>query len=232
MLLYDLLLDAAIVQAEAQAYLSDLVGEGTPYDGGWSFDAETHLFSLASTSGVAPFVARGELLGAASSERGMWQWGWANPDFPRPAEYGSAVLRDCGEANGIAELRDAEVPLGDATPREFAWRMGAIASFNLGLKPCYTFMLDGGIVGVIVLTDDRLQLPAPSAPRLLRCIGEALQALPVAPRSVYVWAAMRGVPVEQIPGGVRVVLPDGHAELLFDEHDRLINMSGQALPSV
>lgn len=64
-----MLLDAAIVQAEAQAYLSDLVGEGTPYDGGWSFDAETHLFSLASTSGATPFVARGELLGAASPER-------------------------------------------------------------------------------------------------------------------------------------------------------------------
>ncbi|WP_124712488.1 DUF6882 domain-containing protein [Mycolicibacterium nivoides] len=230
-MLEEMLLDAAIVQAEAQAYLSDLVGEGTPYDGGWSFDAETHQFSLASTSGVAPFVARGELLGAASAERGMWQWGWANPDFPRPDEYGSAVLRDRGELNGIAELRDAEVPLGDATPREFAWWMGAVASLNLGLKPCYTFALEDGIVGVIVLTDDRLQLPAPSAPRLMRCVGEALQAMPVAPRSVYVWAALREVSVEQIPGGLRVVLPDGHAELLFDEHDRLINMSGQVLPS-
>lgn len=226
-----MLLDAAIVQAEVQAYLVDLIGDGTPYDGAWNFDAETHLFSLASTSGVAPFVARGELLGAASPECETWQWGWANPDFPRPAEYGIAVLRDYGEQNGIAELRDAEVPLGDATAREFAWRMGAIASFSLGFAPCYTFALEDGIVGVIVLTDQRLQLPAPSAPRLLRCVGEALQTMPVAPRSVYVWAALREVPVEQIPGGMRVVLPDGQAEFLFDEHDRLINMSGQVLPS-
>lgn len=226
-----MLLDAAIVQAEAQAYLSDLIGEGTPYDGGWSFDAETHQFSLASTSGAAPFVARGELLGAASAERGMWQWGWANPDFPPPAALGSAVLRQCGEVHGIAELSEAEVPLGDATPREFAWRMGAVASLNLGLVPCYTFMLDGGIVGVIVLTDDRLQLPAPSAPRLLRCVGEALQALPVAPRSLYTWAALREVPIEDVSGSLRLTLPDGHAEFRFDEHDRLIDMSGQVLPS-
>lgn len=141
------------------------------------------------------------------------------------------MLRDYGEHNGIAELRDAEVPLGDATAREFAWRMGAIASFNLGFAPCYTFALEDGIVGVIVLTDQRLQLPAASAPRLLRCVGEALQTMPVAPRSVYVWAALREVPVEQIRGGLRVVLPDGQAEFLFDEHDRLINMSGQVLPS-
>ncbi|MED5813455.1 hypothetical protein VST63_13925 [Mycolicibacterium sp. 050232] len=227
----DMLLDAAIVQAEVQAYLVDLIGDGTPYDGAWNFDSDTGLFSLASTRGVEPFVVQAQVLGAAGPEAGIWEWAWANPDLPLTSVYGSTVLRDFGELNGIAELRDAEVPLGDMAPREFAWQMAAIASLNLGLKPCYTFDLDSGTVGVIVLTDERLRLPAPSAPRLLRCVGEALQAMPVAPRSVYLWAAIRQAPIEEIPGGLRLALPDGHAELLFDEHDRLINMSGQVLPS-
>ncbi|OBG46662.1 hypothetical protein A5670_06740 [Mycolicibacterium fortuitum] len=80
MLLYDLLLDAAIIQAETQAHLSDLIGEDSPYDGDWSLDLGAGLFSKASTSGADPFVAQAELLGSAAPGPGTWLWAWANAD--------------------------------------------------------------------------------------------------------------------------------------------------------
>ncbi|MGV0770474.1 DUF6882 domain-containing protein [Mycobacterium syngnathidarum] len=231
MLLYDLLLDAAIVQAETQAHLSDLVGENSPYDGDWSLDLGAGMFSKASTSGADPFVARAELLGSAAPGPGTWLWAWANSAYPPSITESSALIRNFGEQYDVAELRDAEVSLGEAEPREFAWWMGRVAALLLGQLPTYTFEADASTIGAIVLADDRLRLPEPTVPRLMRSVGEALHAIPVAPRSVWAWGDVRGVQVDEMPEGLRIALPDGHAEFRFDEQDRLIDMSGQALPS-
>lgn len=231
MLLYDLLLDASIVQAETQAHLSDLIGENSPYDGDWSLDLGAGVFSKASTTGAEPFVAQAELLGSAAQEPGTWLWGWANSAFPPSVVESSTLLRTFGEQYEVAELRDGEVSLGEAEPREFAWWMGGVAALLLGQLPTYTFEADSSTIGAIVLSDDRLRLPEPTVPRLMRSVGEALQAFPVAPRSVWAWGDVRGVQVEEAPEGLRITLPDGHAEFRFDEQDRLIDMSGQALPS-
>lgn len=227
----ELLADAAIIQAETQARLTDFLGEGATYDGDWNLDLQAGVFSMASTSGVPPFVCRAELLGSASPEAGTWLWAWANSSFSPEMIERSSLIREFGERYDIPELRDAAVDLDGVDPRQFAWWMGAVAALVLGQLPTYTFPAGGGTIGAVLLIDDRLQLPAPSVPRLLRSAGEATESVLVARRSVQTWASVRGVPLEETPDGLRVVLSDGHAEFSFDGQNRLINISGHAGPS-
>ena len=223
--------DAAILQAEVQAHLADLIGPGTRHDGRWDVDLATGTFSQASSSGDATFVARVGLLGSAAPGPASWLWAWANPQYDGPVTEASLLVRDLGARHGVEELTQAEVPLGEREPREVAWRMGAAAILALGPWPTYSFDAGRGTIGAFVLSSDALRLPAPSMPRLLRSMGEAAQSLGIGRSSVTTWAQLRGVAAETTPEGLLLHLPDGDVTARVDEQDRVTGMTGTARPS-
>ncbi|QCR20046.1 DUF6882 domain-containing protein [Agrococcus sp. SGAir0287] len=223
--------DAAILQAEAQAHLHDLIGSGTRFDGSWSVDLGLGRFSQSSTTSDETFTARAGLLGSAAPGPGSWLWAWANPQHDGPVAEAARLVRDLGERLQVAELTSAEVPLGERAPRDVAWRMGAAAILALGPWPTYTFDAGGGTVGALVLTSEALRLPAPSTPRLLRCIGEAAQSHGLGRSSVLTWASQRGVTATPTPDGLLLRLADGDVAVRLDERDRVVGMTGSSRPA-
>jgi len=99
------LVDASAVLAmEQQLHLADVVGER---DFTASLDTGTISFGEDLT-------CRCELIGTEAPESGTWLWGWANPaGFEDYITATTRALRDHGEAQGIAALSRAEVPLDD-----------------------------------------------------------------------------------------------------------------------
>ena len=223
--------DAAILQAEVQANLLDLIGPGTRFDGAWDVDLAAGAFTQSPTAGGDPFVARADLLGSAAPGPGTWLWAWANAQYGETVTEAARLVRDLGARLDVEELASPEVPLGDLEPREVAWRMGAATIHAVGPWPTYSFDAGGGTIAALVLSSEALRLPAPSVPRLLRCMGEASQAVGIARSSVLLWAAQRGVDPAPAPDDLLLRLSDGDVTVRCDELDRVVGMTGSARPA-
>lgn len=222
--------DAAILQAEVQAHLLDTIGEGTRFDGRWEVDLAAGAFTQSSTTSAETFTARAGLLGSAAPGPGTWLWAWANPEYDGPVTEAARMVRDLGVRLDVVELSTAEVPLGDRAPRDVAWRLGAAAILALGPWPTYAWDAGRGTIGAFVLTSEALRLPTPSVPRVLRCMGEASQAVGIVRSSVLTWAQQRGVSPSPVAEGVVLPLDDGEVTVRFDEHDRVVGISAAARP--
>jgi hypothetical protein len=90
---------------DKQLYLANLIGEAD-----WHLDMAAGLLSFGDRHRWHV-----QLLGTEANESQTWLWAWANEASGIPTQLlGSALtLRMLGEAQGIPELAEAEVPLNE-----------------------------------------------------------------------------------------------------------------------
>lgn len=162
-------------------------------------------------------------------------WAWANEMF---AETEVAALshrvREFGEAHGVADLSEAEVPL-DTEDRELetavvatAHEAGMVAAKVTGTHPYY--VSDAGNGTWVVVLVSGLQMPAPALAVLPGVLGEVLESgvLIDHRRALYHLGLDGPWPATWSADGSRVRFDDGEGqvEVELDEQGRIVRVSG------
>lgn len=225
--LNELLVDADIVSVEAQSNLDDVL-EGAG------------LIGIDLAEGTAQFghdqptlVATPYFVGSAAPGPRSWLWGWTNVNgYPAPAVSAAERTRDFGAEHGIAELTDAEIPLGDRSPAEVAVPLATAASYACGGLPVWALDAGGGTVVAFLLDHEALRLPAPNGPRVTRVLAQALGTTPLAQprRSIVAYARYRSLEVTEDARAVRVTTVDGDLTVSFDDAGRPTNINASFGP--
>lgn len=221
-----LVCDGAILACEAQAHLLDLHGESP-----WNVDLDAGVFEF---TGDRPGAYGVQLLDTAAQGPASWLWGWANPGgFPEGVLRAANATREVGDQYRVAELATGEIPFeqvpdGEAEPgMRLASSLATAARVVSGRWFAYSGQAGPGTRAWMLL--EGLTLPAPSTPRTVRSIGEALTAYELNDhrRAVTSYATLRQLPFD----GTRLSLPDGEVRVEFDEHGRISGMQGSAGPA-
>jgi hypothetical protein len=99
----------------------------------WDYEFERGTLTF-SQDGVPKVLASIHVIGTTSVSGGTWMWGWANESLPPNVAKAVARVRAFGEAEDIAELKEAELPdaeylwLGDdCCCSESAWSKGSVS---------------------------------------------------------------------------------------------------------
>ena len=215
------LVDArAVLATEQQLHLADVVVERDFFV---TLDVGTISFGDDLTY-------RCELIGTESPASGTWLWGWANPaEFDDHITATTRALRAHGEAQGIAALSEAEVPLDDEVSGH---RMAAIAVGHAQGPAYFSAPMDGGARAYLLVDDPRLELPAPEVPRLMTTLTLILENGDVRnwPAALGSYADRRELTATDEHGAIRLEGPtlDGHVRVALDELGRIAELTGSA----
>src|SRR6266446_2197323 len=98
----------------------------------WDYELERGTLTF-SQDGVPKVLSSIHVIGTTSNSGKTWMWGWANESLPPDATKAVARVRAFGEAENIAELKQAELP----DDEYLGWEMTAIAAEVLGAKGAY-----------------------------------------------------------------------------------------------
>lgn len=219
--------DAVLLSYEHQLQLMDVAEQLGRHD--WNVDLNAGTLTL---TGQYTLQATAHLLGTTSEEAGSWLWGWANESgFPPHVMAVAGQVAAFGQQQGIAELAQPEVAL---TP-DIATRLTDAAKVITGHWTSYSGAAGPGTQAYFLIDAPPLALPAPSSPRFLRLVSEALSAGLVRDhrRALASYTRLRGLQTAATDGGatVHVRLPDGDAAVTFDHAGRITNLSGRAGPA-
>jgi hypothetical protein len=110
----------------------------------WDYDSECGTLTF-SQDGVPKVLAWIQVVGTTSISGGTWMWGWANESLPLNVAKALARVRAFGEAENIAELKEAEL----SDDEYLGWGMTAVAAKVLGAKGAYRCPGENGFVYVI-----------------------------------------------------------------------------------
>ncbi|TPW75445.1 DUF6882 domain-containing protein [Schumannella soli] len=222
-----LIADGVFLAHEAQLQIVDRFGDHEH----WDVDLATRQFRFTGpTSATLPL----QLLGSAAPGPRSWLWGWANPSGYAPEIVAAAsAARQLGDRFRIPELVAGEVAFDDPAPAgepepgyQLGWDLSIAARVASGIWFGYSGRVEGGTRVWMLL--EGLTFDLPSAPRVLRVIGEGLSSTTVTDhrRAVASYATLRGIPFD----GVRLSLPDGVIAVEFDQLGRVAALNGTALP--
>ncbi len=213
------LVDAhALLAAEQQLHLADVIGERA-----FAVDLATGRIRFG---GELTYAA--ELLGSEAPGPGTWMWGWANPagsgeEVTRTAR----ALRAMGREQGVAAFTAGEVPLdGDVTGP----RLAIVGVGQAGADAHYAAPLEGGGRAYLLLTDPDLALPDPDVARLVAALTAALDDGEVEdwPVALGRYASQRGLGLKRREETFLLSSPelDGHVRVSFDDLGRVSGVTG------
>ncbi len=212
------LVDAsAILSAEQQAFVAARHAEDE-----WSVDPSAATVTLISPGGRAT-VCRAHFLGTSAPGPSTWLWGWRNINGFPPAFVALAErVRVVGEAQGVAELTTAELPLTDALPR----RLAIAAKTVTGIAAHYSGPIGGGSRAWVLIEHPDLVLPQPAVRTAMEAILGAVGSVEIGDHAeaLVSWARQRGVMF--VPGDaegrtLRLTLPDGQLLVVLDDEGRI-----------
>lgn len=208
------LVDAhAILAAEQQLHLTDVVGERD-----FAVDLETGRIRFGDE-----LTYRAELLGSEAPGPGTWMWGWANPaGFGDQAATAARALRELGRDRGWAAFTEGEVPLdGDLTGA----RLAIAAVGHVGAPAFYAAPLGGGARAFLLLGGPGLTLPEPETPRLVAALSQVLADGEVDdwPTALGAYAGQRGLTLTRRDDAMLLAAPelDGRVRISFDDLGRV-----------
>jgi hypothetical protein len=110
----------------------------------WDYEFERGTLTF-SQDGVPKVFASIHVIGTTSISGATWMWGWANESLPPNVAKAVARVRAFGEAESIAELKEAELP----DDEYLGWGMTAVAAKVLGAKGGYRCPGENGFVYVV-----------------------------------------------------------------------------------
>jgi len=192
----------------------------------WNVDLQERVLTLTKGDSVARFGV--QLLGSAAPGPRSWLWSWANPSYGGAVVAAAEATRALGEQYAIPELTHGEVPFPDDAEEDVP---GMALSYDLSLaaravnRSWYAYNGDAGGGTRAWFLLDGIELPAPSGPRVLRVLGEAISALDVPDhrRAVTSYAAFRGLPFD----GTALTVPEGTIRVGFDDRNLLTTLDGE-----
>ena len=110
----------------------------------WDYEFERGTLTF-SQDGVPKVLTPIHVIGTTSVSGETWMWGWANESLPATVVEAVAKVRAFGEAENIAELKEAELP----DDEYLGWGITAVAAKVLGAKGAYRCPGENGFVYVV-----------------------------------------------------------------------------------
>ena len=220
MILQPLVDTHALMAAEQQLHLADVIGDRT--------------FAVDLASGRVRFGGEltfgAELLGSEAPGPGTWMWAWANPaGFAAEVTRTARALRALGEERGWPAFSDGEVPLdGDVS----GTRMAIAGVGHAGAAAYYAAPLDGGGRAYLLLNGPGLELPAPEVPRLVTALTTVLESGEIDdwPSALGQFADQRGLGLRRREETFLLSSPEleGHVRVSFDDLARVSGIDAVA----
>lgn len=208
---------AAFLSAEVQQRFGTLIG-------GSDFDVDFSAAPRLRFSGENPVTFRPHMIGSSVERRAekTWHWGWDNlNDFPEPVVALSARVRDHGEAHGVPELMDAELPVDS---KDLPLALTLAAKVVTGAWAHYPVAAGGGTTVWVLVDDERLAGGDPELKPVVRAIASGITGLELSDHraALAAYAELRGLRTVPLPeGGVRILCADGSADVTFDGEERI-----------
>jgi uncharacterized protein DUF6882 len=159
----------ALTSYEKQLRLADVIGTRS-----WRFSMEDGALTFDEDGGAprpsTPIVFAAQLLGTVAYNDSTWLWSWANEasQIPPALTHDARRLRDSGPA---AEWTTSQFAL--ELNRADEHRLAMASSGLLAADAFYRGPYAGG-AAFFMLHDERLRLPVPEGPRVVRTITEAI----------------------------------------------------------
>jgi uncharacterized protein DUF6882 len=210
---------------EKQLRLADVVGALS-----WSFSMDDGLLMFEDDGKAPPVTFAVQLLGTAADRDSTWLWSWANAasQIPPPLTQDAQRLRGSGAAPEFADSTFV-LDLDNADDH----RMALTSSGLLTADAYYRGPYNGG-AAFFLLRDERLRLPAPDGPRIVRTISEAISGISIADHRAAITAyfGARGLnPRTDGENAVVGTMAAGELRAEFDMQGRLADLRGTLRPS-
>lgn len=226
------LVDAgAFLALERQLRLEEAV------EGHQRWDADLAVGTITFTFADRPaMVCEAQLLGSSALNPGSWLWGWANGGVPENVTAVAQSLRALGEEQGIPELTQPEIPLGEAGNDGIDALWYRISIAVAGLTPSWHASFRAptgeGSVAPFLLRHPDLELPPADFPRVPRVLTQGLSSARIGDHraAVAAYAAARGIPMTTTPDGIELTLPSGGLTAELDAQGRMTRLTGSAGP--
>jgi len=214
----------ALTSYEKQLRLADVIGTRS-----WAFSMEDGSLTFeedgeaARTS--APIVFAAQLLGTVAYSDQTWLWSWANEasQIPPALTQDARRLRDSSPAT---EWATAKFALD--TDHADEHRLAMASSGLLAADAFYRGPYKGG-AAFFMLHDERLRLPVPEGPRIVRTITEAISQGAIANHRAALMAyfAERGLqPRADGEAAILAMLSGRTLRADFDAQGRLAKLGG------
>ena len=196
----------------------------------WSADLELGQVSFTTATGTTPMSA--QVLGSAAPGPKSWMWAWANTSISQNATTVAQQAQGYGERQGVPEFTTAELPLGDYPEGDQLWKRLAIAigAIYPEWRTYFPAPIGGGSIAPMLLQHPRIVVPKPDIARVIRVITQGLQytALGNHRRAVNGYARAHDLPIAWDDNVGTLTLEQGAVKVIFDEADRITNMSASA----
>src|SRR6266700_6786234 len=214
----------ALTSYEKQLRLADVIGTCS-----WRFSMEDGSLAFEEEGDAprtgAPIVFAAQFLGTVAHNDSTWLWSWANGASQIPPALTQAARR----------LRDSS-PAAEWTTSQFALdldhadehRLAMASSGLLAADAFYRGPYTGG-AAFFLLHDERLRLPEPQGPRVVRTITEAISrgALANHRAAIEAYFTERGLqPRADGEAAILATLSGRTLRAVFDAQDRLANLGG------
>lgn len=225
---------SALYAGLRQTLMSDHIDE-TLGEHRWDMNLDRGTLTFSQINGPTQITARAHLVASIAPGPRSMLWGWAHPQ----AGPGSPVgrIRELGEQHGIKELATPELPFTtDATEEALgdeiaalAHVVGAVAVEATRISPYYSAPVGGGTRVVFLL--EGMTVPEPTVLHVMTRTVQLLQAGEVTDhRSAVLGLAQHtgwGIAWKPDQSGAQLTDPrSGTATFDFDEHGRIVNISG------
>ena len=200
----------------------------------WEYDTETATLVF----GKLKFEAL--VVGSHAFHNNSWLWAWSNKHLRLTITNRALgdTVRSLVHRLGVHALAapgfSIEPLLGPELTEDAAHVFGMILTRELGYNAYYLTPYDGG-TGLTIIRDRRLDFTERRPlVRIITVFPQVIDTLPIFNhRSAFTsYAADLGLPVTEVPGGMRVTHGKDEIVATFDDLNRLINLEGTVTAEV
>jgi hypothetical protein len=205
----------AAVSFGKQLLLAELIGS---FD--WHFDMPLGLLSFGDK-----YQWCAQILGTEADDSQTWLWAWANEASNIPIQLlGSALtLRMLGEAHGIPELAEPELPLEQIDGHILA----TIGSSVCRADAYYRCPYEGGAAFVLIKDENFPRCTEPPLARIASVFPQAISAIEIPDHRLAFTSYLEYYGIAFEGDGMQVVAKEGDEPVLtaaFDELNRLMKL--------
>jgi hypothetical protein len=135
----DVAIEAADFETLLRVSMEDLMLATQSHQQGWHFGKEEQWQVDYETGELLlkfpgrQVIATAQIIGTYDCESGLWQWAWANPNFPQSILSHALQVRGYGEQHGIERLISPEWQGAETD----CWYMAALAARLCGAEGAY-----------------------------------------------------------------------------------------------